>query len=114
MRCRAKYEHLERYADYFGIPAGVMLLITRVTASLRYSHRPNSPPEYAELRELSNGISGLREIVSDPERLSSLMAAIRPEEPATWDGVFDVLTQAFLSSISNPEILKNASRRRLS
>jgi hypothetical protein len=96
-RCRAQYQHLQLYADHFGLPAGVILLITRTTAMVKHG---KTEPAAVSRRKHKALVAGLTTLLAQIENHSTLDKAMPNEgfnEAKTWEDVLHLLTHAFWS-----------------
>ena len=114
-KCRAAYEHLERYADYFGVPAGVMLLITRITAATKYgSGGFNAASEIDAIRKGLLALLGNLE--PGPDGVPAVLHLIQRDEahdPVAWERVFERLLTDFRQNLDDPHIFRRSSARRV-
>ena len=114
-KCRASYEHLERYADHFGIPAGVMLLISRITAAAKYSSSDRNVLK--EIDAIRKGVLALlRNLEPDTNGLPAVVRLLRPDEahnPVAWERVFELLLADFRHELDDPHIFRRSSARRV-
>lgn len=65
---RTEYHHIERYADHFGVPSGIILLITRVASKIRDAENARCPARerqklLREVQALAAGIDALAEAI---------------------------------------------------
>ncbi len=66
---RTEYHHIERYADHFGIPSGIILLISRVASKIRDAETARCPARerqklLREVRALAAGLDKLAEAIN--------------------------------------------------
>lgn len=113
-KCRATYHHLERYADYFGIPVGVMLLITRITATVKYGC--GNEPALQELPWLKKGVEAITgSLESHDNRPPTICALLKPSDadnPVAWEVLFERLLSDFRRALPTPTVFQNAAARR--
>lgn len=114
-KCRATYEHLERYADHFSVPAGVMLLITRITSAAKYGAQDGSST--TEIDDLRRGIEAILKRLDEIKASTGAVFALLHDEnslqPSAWDSVFEELLLAFHTAVPATSPLRDGSSHRV-
>ena len=114
-KCRATYEHIERYADYFAVPAGIMLLITRITATAKYAAA--CPKARRELDFIGIALQSVGTLLkSNPGTNSEVLRLLEDKDEfhsATWEVLFGHLLSAFRANLEHPLLFRNSSARRI-